>query len=112
MGYDELRLALQDGEGISTEFKRCGNKPESDVFETVCSFANRQGGNIYLGVRDDGTIEGVSKRDSLSIRRNMINVANNHKLFNSAPALQFESIDCGERSNPGLGALWPRGLSL
>ena len=97
MEYDELRLALQDGEGISTEFKRCGNKPESDVFETVCSFANRQGGNIYLGVRDDGTIEGVSKRDSLSIRRNMIDVANNHKLFSSAPTLQFESIDCGER---------------
>ena len=97
MEYDELRLALQDGEGISVEFKRCGNRPESDVFETVCSFANRQGGNIYLGVRDDGTIEGVNKQDSLSIRRNMINVANNPSLFSSAPALQFEPIDCGER---------------
>ena len=36
MEYDELRLALQDGEGISAEFKRCGNRPESDVFKTVC----------------------------------------------------------------------------
>ena len=97
MDYDELKRVIQDGEGISAEFKRCGNQPGTDVFETVCAFANRQGGNIYLGVRDDGTIEGVSRQDSLPIRRNMANVANNPKLFSSTPALQFEPIDCGER---------------
>ncbi|WP_407923531.1 helix-turn-helix domain-containing protein [Enorma shizhengliae] len=25
----------------------------------MCSFANRQGGSILLGVRDDGAVEGV-----------------------------------------------------
>ena len=29
---------LSLGETICTEFKRCGNGIESDVYETVCSF--------------------------------------------------------------------------
>lgn len=32
---------LEQGEGLSVEFKRCGAVPEKDTFETVCSFANR-----------------------------------------------------------------------
>ena len=37
------RLAqyLLQGEGISLEFKRCGNQPGADVFETICAFVNR-----------------------------------------------------------------------
>ena len=56
MDRRELVAHLRAGEGISAEFKRCGNRPEKDFFETVCSFANRQGGNIFLGVEDDGTV--------------------------------------------------------
>ena len=55
----ELRAVLAQGEDASVEFKRCGAQPERDTFETVCSFANRQGGTIFLGVNDDGTIEGI-----------------------------------------------------
>jgi len=31
-----------------------------DVYETVCSFSNRYGGNIYFGIQDDGVVLGVS----------------------------------------------------
>ena len=34
------------------------NQPGADVFETICSFANRQGGNLLLSVLDDGSVEG------------------------------------------------------
>ena len=51
---DALDRYIQTGEGISVEFKRCGSQPGQDMFETICSFANRQGGSILLGVRDDG----------------------------------------------------------
>lgn len=54
----ELERYIAEGEGISVEFKRCGNQPENDTFETICSFANRQGGSIFLGVLDDGEVEG------------------------------------------------------
>ena len=38
---------------IAAEFKRCGNGINADTCETVCSFLNHFGGDIYLGV-DDG----------------------------------------------------------
>ena len=43
------RLAryLLQGEGIGLEFKRCGNQLGADVFETICSFASRQGGSHH-----------------------------------------------------------------
>lgn len=49
----ELDAILHQGAGISIEFKRCGSLPERDTFESICSFANRQGGNIFLGVLND-----------------------------------------------------------
>ena len=49
-------------ETIAVEFKRCGNGIESDVYETVCSFLNRFGGDIFLGVLDDGTVLGVPEK--------------------------------------------------
>ena len=50
---DALDRYIQAGEGISVEFKRCGSQPGKDTFETICSFANRQGGSMLLGIRDD-----------------------------------------------------------
>lgn len=75
------------GEGMNLEFKRCGGKVERDVYETICSFANRQGGSILLGVLDDGTVLGVSPKAVASIERNIINVVNDLSMFNVAPAL-------------------------
>ena len=92
MTFEELRLCLEQGEGVSLEFKRCGNKPEKDVFETICSFANRQGGNIFLGVNDDGSIVGIDKDRVTEIQRNIISVVNNQNVFNVAPAVEAETI--------------------
>ena len=59
MTQDELMQVLQAGESSMVEFKRCSELPHTDTFETVCSFANRSGGSIYLGVDDDGQVLGV-----------------------------------------------------
>ena len=40
----KLESYVRAGEGMNLEFKRCGGKVERDVYETICSFANRQGG--------------------------------------------------------------------
>ena len=96
MTLEELRLRLDQGEGVSLEFKRCGSKPEKDVFETICSFANRQGGDIFLGINDDGSIAGIDKDRIVEIQRNIVNVVNNQNVFNVAPAVEVESVDYGE----------------
>lgn len=78
---------------MSLEFKRCGAQPEADAFETLCAFANRQGGIILLGVLDDGTVRGIPSKSIMSVERNIINTLNNPQLFNVPPALEMERID-------------------
>ena len=97
MDRRELMAHLRAGEGISAEFKRCGNRPEKDFFETVCSFANRQGGNIFLGVEDDGTVTGVARDATRDIKRNIASVLNNPDLFNTAPLIEMEDVDYDDK---------------
>lgn len=89
----KLESYVRAGEGMNLEFKRCGGKVERDVYETICSFANRQGGSILLGVLDDGTVSGVGPKAVASIERNIVNVANDPSMFNVAPALEFERLE-------------------
>lgn len=93
---DALDRYTQAGEGISVEFKRCGSQPGQDTFETICSFANRQGGSVLLGVRDDGVVEGVPEASALSIERNISNVTSNPSLFNVSPLVEFERLHDSE----------------
>ena len=46
----KLKNTFAVGETVAVEFKRCSNGIESDTYETVCSFLNRYGGDIFLGV--------------------------------------------------------------
>ena len=52
--FEEL---IAQGEGISIEFKECKDTLPKNVFETLCAFLNRFGGDIFLGLKDDGTIK-------------------------------------------------------
>lgn len=59
MDLATIQSILAIGETVAVEFKRCGKEIESDTYETVCSFLNRFGGDIFLGVLNDGTVLGV-----------------------------------------------------
>lgn len=98
MTGDELVQILANGESSIVEFKRCGDLPHADTFETVCSFANRLGGDIYLGVDDDGSIIGIDGRRAVEIERNVANVVSTRKLFSPAPMVETERIQCGGRT--------------
>lgn len=76
-----LKNILDIGETIGVEFKRCGNGIENDVYETVCSFLNRFGGDIFLGVLDNGTVIGVPERAAPDMVRNFISCISNPALF-------------------------------
>ena len=98
MDQIEFEKNLAKGEGLTIEFKRCGNQPEKDTFESICSFANRQGGSIFIGVGDDGSVSGIPIKSILSIQRNIINVVSNPNSFNLAPALEFETISYDKKT--------------
>lgn len=81
MDTKKLNNILEIGETIAVEFKRCGNKIESDVYETVCSFLNRFGGDLFLGVLDDGTVLGVSEKAAPELIKNFISCISNPSMF-------------------------------
>lgn len=58
---DEVREVvrlIRQGEGQTVEFKKKANHPEKIVREVV-AFANAEGGHLFVGVDDDGTISGL-----------------------------------------------------
>jgi len=60
MTQAQLQKMIQSGENISVEFKKCTTELNNSAFETVCSFLNRTGGHLILGVDDDGNVVGVN----------------------------------------------------
>ncbi|MDF1580866.1 MAG: crosslink repair DNA glycosylase YcaQ family protein [Desulfuromonadales bacterium] len=56
----EIGQLIQQGESLSLEFKsdlKC--LPDRDLVATVVSLANTDGGNLLLGVEDDGAVTGL-----------------------------------------------------
>jgi len=52
-------------EGLNLELKR---EYQQDVLKTVIAFANTKGGDLYIGVEDDGTVVGVEHTDDIILK--------------------------------------------
>ena len=79
---NNIRHIIKQGEGVSVEFKHSKDSLPSNLFETVCAFLNRAGGNILLGVKDDKTIEGINPDKAEALCKDFVSLSNNaQKLF-------------------------------
>ena len=58
MNLDELRAAILAGEGREVEFKR-GLPNDRKIARSLCAFANTRGGLLFIGVGDNGELEGA-----------------------------------------------------
>lgn len=92
MDIDKFKSVLKIGETSSVEFKRCGGEVEHDVFESICAFLNRFGGDVYLGVCNDGTVEGVNANNAAAMMKNIINVVGNPNVFKPSPYIDVDSF--------------------
>lgn len=81
MDANMIKSILKIGETIAVEFKRCGNGIENDVYESICSFLNRFGGDLFMGVLDDGTVCGVPEKAAPDMVKNFISCISNPALF-------------------------------
>ncbi|MCD6506889.1 putative DNA binding domain-containing protein [Candidatus Poribacteria bacterium] len=57
MTQEELEKLLQEGESEVVEFKE---NLDNEALETISAFANTKGGMLLIGVRDDGTVKGIT----------------------------------------------------
>ena len=85
MTHAELKTIFTIGETIGVEFKRCGNGIDKDTYETVSSFLNRFGGDIFLGVENNGNVSGIAENNVMNLIKNFITVVSNP--INISPAV-------------------------
>ena len=80
---EELRKIISQGEKIDVEFKRAQNELNRDVYETVCSFNNRNGGDLFLGIEDKTReIVGVNSESIDKMMKDFTTSINNPKKIN------------------------------
>ncbi|MGI6383212.1 MAG: RNA-binding domain-containing protein [Tissierellaceae bacterium] len=75
------------------EFKESKNKLNKDVFDTVCAFLNRNGGHLFLGVKDDGTITGIDEDAIDRIKKDFVTSLNNSNKINPTAYVSIEEIE-------------------
>lgn len=93
MTIHELSQIFANGENRTIEFKKSTNDITKDVYETVCSFSNRDGGHIFLGVKDDGTVLGIAPEHIDKIKKDFVTSINNPQKLYPPLYVQPEVID-------------------
>ncbi len=77
MNVEELNMIISSGEKVNVEFKLCQNEISKTVYETVCSFNNRNGGHILLGINDKKEVIGVDPTNIDKIIKDFTTTINN-----------------------------------
>ncbi|MDW3666860.1 MAG: putative DNA binding domain-containing protein, partial [Nitrososphaeraceae archaeon] len=78
MDIERINNLLKQKEGVRLEFKAVTTNilPKS-LFESICAMLNRDGGNILLGVQDNGIISGISTQFVDPMIKDLVNLSNN-----------------------------------
>ncbi|MDR1200846.1 MAG: putative DNA binding domain-containing protein [Tannerellaceae bacterium] len=69
MDAKNIKQIINGGENPFVEFSNCTTEIVDSVFQAICSFLNKEGGTLIIGVQDFGKIIGVASL----YRENMMN---------------------------------------
>ncbi|MFH1471831.1 MAG: RNA-binding domain-containing protein [Nanoarchaeota archaeon] len=75
------------------EFKECKTEINKGVYETVCAFLNRSGGELLLGVNDRGKITGIEKDYIEQIKKDFVTAINNPQKITPSVYLSIEQAE-------------------
>ncbi|MCA6071229.1 MAG: ATP-binding protein [Endomicrobium sp.] len=87
-----MKRLLSQVEGSYLEFKECTDKISKTVYETVCAFLNTKGGEIFIGVKDNGTVVGVDKKIVFNIKQDFVASVNNQDKLSLTFCLSVDKI--------------------
>jgi len=97
MKSERIQKLICDGESHTIEFKTARKALNRDLYESICAFLNRDGGDILLGVKDDGTVQGVAPEYIGQMKRDFANAVHNPQKLNPPCYLTMEEVDCDGR---------------
>ena len=85
MNAENLKKIIAEGENVEVELKQSFNS-EHEIAKYICAFSNTQGGLLILGVRDNGTIEGMTgNMDSIQKK-----ISQSNQIVHTAPLINVE----------------------
>jgi ATP-dependent DNA helicase RecG len=93
MNIEAIKFFILKGENLTVEFKESKTQLNKDVYETVCAFSNRAGGDIFLGIKDNGEIVGVEDEAIESIKKDFVMTINNPQKFSPPLYLNIETVE-------------------
>lgn len=93
MDKSEIEQIIKKGEGLKVEFKQARSSVPSDMFETIVSFSNTEGGYLFLGVQDDGVITGIDEEHINKILKNIVSSINSIDCINPPLYLQPTPVE-------------------
>lgn len=74
---NDIEIALKNKkETNSIEFKEGREAVPKSIYETVCSFSNRNGGLIILGITDDGDVKGINLSEKERMKKDFATAVN------------------------------------
>ena len=80
-------------EGVNIEFKEIDRESgalPSSTSKVLVSFANTEGGDLYVGIADDGSVIGIEKPDDVMIR--LTNLVHDSILPDLMPFIQIRPV--------------------
>jgi len=77
MNPERIKRLLKEKENIRLEFKEATTMLPGNLFETICAMLNREGGDILLGVTDQGIVVGVEENAIPKMVTDLVNLSNN-----------------------------------
>ena len=93
MNLGELQVEVALGEDSRRQFKANTTNTDSLAAE-MAAFANSEGGVIYLGVADDGTLPGLDRQDVARLNQMIGNAASQH--VRSPLSVRTENVGLGQ----------------
>ena len=97
MSPEQVLILIQSGESQTVEFKTAVNAVPKSVYETVCAFSKRDGGDILLGVKDNGAIVGIERACIGQIGKDFVTDINNENKMSPALYLIPEEVELDGR---------------
>ncbi len=96
MTSELLKQLIAKGESPQREFKKALSGTPKSVYETICAFLIRNGGDIVLGVDDKGTVVGIPPELADTIAADIASTTNNSSMFDPPYLLYPEEVklDC------------------
>lgn len=73
----ELLEIISKGECHTIEFKKSSTDITKDVYESICAFSNRDGGHVFLGVKDNGEILVIEPNCTEKMKKDFVTAINN-----------------------------------